>query len=205
VAGRRLREETWHNGQVFDRYAPDFRVTDLPDRVQAQDNPDGLSIDLTAQGFPFFAGRVALWQTIILPPLDGPVLPVLSVAEGSRVEGRVILEVQNLRAAIAHVRVNGQQTGTVAWPPHRVDITVGLRPGENVIEIELVGTLRNLLGPHHLTGGDLDWTGPGEFRDKSRWTDDTILVPFGFDGVTLVKFEPVARSTLPRPLPGREG
>jgi len=188
VAGRRLREENRYNGQVFDRYAPDFRVTDLPHCVRAEDT-GGLSIDLTAQGLPFFAGRATLCQTVALPPL----------------EGRVMLEIQNLRAAIAHVRVNGQQIGTVAWPPHRVDITGGLRPGENVIEIELVGTLRNLLGPHHLTGGDLDWTGPGEFRDKSRWTDDTILVPFGFDGVTLVKFEPVARSTLPRPLPGREG
>jgi hypothetical protein len=60
-----------------------------------------------------------------------------------------------------------------------------LRPGENVIEIELVGTLRNLLGPHHLKGGDLEWTGPGQFRDKNRWTDDYILVPFGFDGASI--------------------
>jgi hypothetical protein len=49
-----------------------------------------------------------------------------------------------------------------------------------------VGTLRNLLGPHHLNGGDLHWTGPKEFRDKNRWTDDYILVPFGLDGATLV-------------------
>jgi hypothetical protein len=75
--------------------------------------------------------------------------------------------------------------GVVAWPPHRVDVAAGLRPGENVIEIELVGTLRNLLGPHHLAGGDRAWTGPGQFRDKSRWTDDYVLVPFGFDGATL--------------------
>jgi hypothetical protein len=80
--------------------------------------------------------------------------------------------------------VNGRDQGVV-WPPHRVDITAGLETGENVIEIELVGTLRNLLGPHHRAGGDTHWTGPREFRDKSCWTDDTILVPFGFDGLTL--------------------
>ncbi len=179
VAARRLREENRHHGQVFDRYAPDFRLADLPDRVGAGvgqayqpggDKPGGLSIDLTSQGLPFFAGRATLRQIVTLPAFDG----------------QATLEIHNLCAAVAHVRVNGQHQGTVAWPPHRVDINVEQASQPPVIEIELVGTLRNLLGPHHLVGGDLDWTGPGEFRDKSRWTDDYILVPFGFDGVTLV-------------------
>jgi hypothetical protein len=72
----------------------------------------------------------------------------------------------------------------MAWQPHQVQLN-GLRAGRNVIEIELVGTLRNLLGPHHRSGGDTAWTGPGDFRDQSRWTDDYILVPFGFDQVTV--------------------
>ncbi len=55
-----------------------------------------------------------------------------------------MLEMRNLRAAVAHVRVNGQYMGAVAWSPHRVDVTAGLRPGENVIEIELVGTSSRL-------------------------------------------------------------
>ncbi len=173
VTGRRVGEENRYNGQVFDRYAPDFRVADLPDRVQGSDKSDRLSVDLTAQGLAFFAGRATLRQTVTLPALDG----------------RTVLEIHNLRAAVAHVRVNGQQMGTVAWPPHRVDVTEGLRAGENVVEIELVGTLRNLLGPHHRAGGDLAWTGPGDFRDKSCWTDDYILVPFGFHEVTLMAFE----------------
>jgi hypothetical protein len=54
-----------------------------------------------------------------------------------------------------------------------------------MIEIELVGTLRNLLGPHHLAGGDPSRTNPEEFRDKTRWTDDYILTPFGWDQVRL--------------------
>jgi len=167
VAGRRLREENRLNGQVFDRYAPDFRVTDLPDRVV--DKSDSLTIDLTAGGLPFFAGRATLRQTVTLPAFGD----------------RAVLEIQNLRAAVAHVQVNGGHAGTVAWPPHRVEISEGLKAGENVVEIELVGTLRNLLGPHHRAGGDLAWTGPNDFRDKSRWTDDYTLVPFGFEGVTL--------------------
>jgi hypothetical protein len=173
VAGRRLKEENRYSGQVFDRYAPDFMVTEVPGRVQAQGKAGELLVDLTAQGLAFFAGRAVLRQTITLPALGG----------------RTLLEIADLHAAVAHVRVNGHPQGTVTWPPHRVDVTHGLRPGENVVEIELVGTLRNLLGPHHRAGGDLSWTGPADFRDKSRWTEDYILVPFGLDGATLKTLE----------------
>ncbi len=179
VVGRRLGRENRFTGQVFDRYGPDVRVTDLPDRVWADEDPDGLSIDLTARGLPFFAGRATLRQTVSVPA----------------VPRRAVLEVHNLRAAVCNVRVNGQSVGTVAWPPHCIEVTSALRGGEgdgrrpNEIEIELVGTLRNLLGPHHRAGGDREWTGPRDFRDKSRWTDDYVLVPFGFDGVTLRLFE----------------
>jgi len=179
VTAHRLGRESRCAGQVFDRYRSDFRVTNPPDRVRANERSDGLSIDLTAGGLPFFAGRATLRQTVSLPILGG----------------RAVLEVQNLRAAIANVRVNGQYAGAIGWPPHCIEITPALRTGEgdgrcpNEIEIELVGTLRNLLGPHHRAGGDPEWTGPRDFRDKSHWTDDYILVPFGFDGVTLRLFE----------------
>jgi hypothetical protein len=172
VAGHRLREENRYNGQVFDRYAPEFRLTAPPTSVQGKGG-SAVAVDLTAQGLAFFAGRATLRQTVTLPPLDG----------------HTVLELHNLRAAVAHVRVNGQQVGTVAWQPHRVDVAEALVAGENTIEIELVGTLRNLLGPHHLNGGDLRWTGPKEFRDKNRWTDDYILVPFGLDGATLTTLD----------------
>jgi hypothetical protein len=172
VVGRWLREENRCNGQVFHRYGADFRVTDLPDVVEAKRDLGGSAVDLTAQGLAFFAGRARLRQAIELPALGG----------------RAVLEIRNLHAAVAHVIVNGRRMGAVAWPPHRVDITAGVRPGENVFEIELVGTLRNLLGPHHRAGGDVAWTTPRDFRDKSRWTDDTILVPFGFDGATVEVF-----------------
>jgi hypothetical protein len=70
-----------------------------------------------------------------------------------------------------------------------VDVSEVLMSGENVIEIEMVGTLHNLLGPHHLNGGDLAWTGPTESRDKNRWTADYIQVPFGFDGAMLTTLD----------------
>ena len=67
----------------------------------------------------------------------------------------------------------------------RVPIAALARPGHNEIELELVGTLRNLLGPHHLAGGDPSRTNPEQFRDKTRWTDDYLLTPFGWEQVRL--------------------
>ena len=177
VTAQRTGEENRHHGQVFDRYAPDFRVAALP--RQARTASTGLNLDLTAQGLPFFAGRVRLRQTVLLS------------APLTALDGTLMLELQGLRAALAHVRVNGQPMGALAWPPYRLDIRAAVRPGENLLEIELVGTLRNLLGPHHCSGGDKTSTAPWDFRDKQHWTDSYILVPFGFDRVTLTAFEGV--------------
>jgi hypothetical protein len=169
VAATRLKEESRFNGQVFDRYAPDARLTDLPASIASPRQPQGLAVDLTQNGLPFFAGRVKLSQTLAL--------------EAAPAKAR--LQIAGLRAALAHVRVNGKPAGTMAWQPHQVEVG-GLKAGANTIEIELVGTLRNLLGPHHRNGGDKGWTGPNDFRDKQSWTDDYILAPFGFEGATLV-------------------
>ena len=56
-----------------------------------------------------------------------------------------------------------------------------MEQGKNTIEIELVGTLRNTLGPFHHTEGDsLDWTGPEQFCDEDNWTDGYSFAPYGF-------------------------
>ena len=169
VKARRRGEEGRYNGQRFDRYAPDFRVVTAPEQIRARRKGGALRFDLTQQGFPFFAGRVTLQQHFRVPAHAGP----------------MHLEIDEQCAAVVHVHVNGTHVGSTAWPPNTIDITGAVREGENVIALELVGTLRNLLGPHHLRGGDRAWTGPDEFRDKTRWTDDYVLVPFGFDGVVL--------------------
>ncbi len=169
VRNRRIGFEKELTGQIFDRYSSRASLVPQVTRVVAEERHDGVALDLTAAGLPFFAGRARLVQTLTLPA----------------VEGKAFLEFTNLRTAVAPVRVNGVQVGTCAWQPHRIDLGRNLAAGENHIEIELVGTLRNLLGPHHQTGGDSEGTGPGNFNNKSVWTDDTILVPLGFDGVIL--------------------
>jgi hypothetical protein len=65
--------------------------------------------------------------------------------------------------------------------------------GDNQIEVELVGTLRNLLGPHHRPVGE-DWQCWGtdytlyphwlddEGTLAERWTNDYIFLNYGLKG-----------------------
>jgi hypothetical protein len=166
VTAGRLRSENHLAGQDFDRYQPGAHITAAP---QISATVDARGLDLTATGFPFFAGRITLSQRVHLPI----VTPTLA------------LEIDGLQAALVHVKVNGRDAGTACWPPHRVNISEYAREGDNTIEIELVGTLRNLLGPHHLAGGDPNRTNPEQFRDQAHWTEDYILTPFGWEQVRL--------------------
>ena len=86
--------------------------------------------------------------------------------------------------------------------PWEIEITGAVREGDNQVEVELTNSLRNLLGPHHHTGGELNGVGPVTFtgnpgwpsntggesnwydiRLKGKpvfWWDDYYLIPFGF-------------------------
>lgn len=51
---------------------------------------------------------------------------------------------------MARVKVNGEQKGIIGWPPYELDITQWVDDGENnKVTVEVVGSLKNLLGPHH--------------------------------------------------------
>ncbi len=145
--------------------------------------------DLVAGGFPFYAGEVTLHRSFDLDdvPADG-------------VTARLCLP--RLDACVAKVRVNGAESGAVAWKPYQLDITENLVRGSNTVEIELASTLRNLLGPHHRPRGELlrcwgdnafsgRWdhkSGQGYPRwyenreqDTLAWTDDYFFMPFGLE------------------------
>jgi hypothetical protein len=50
---------------------------------------------------------------------------------------------------IAEITVNGHSGPLIAFPPYVADITGLIRQGKNKIDIKVIGSLRNLLGPHH--------------------------------------------------------
>lgn len=67
------------------------------------------------------------------------------------------------KGTVAAVKVNGKDAGTIAYAPYSLDVSKFLRKGKNTIEVEVVGSLKNLLGPHH-SNPPTGYVSPGLFR-----------------------------------------
>jgi hypothetical protein len=85
------------------------------------------------QGHPFYSHGVAYEERFTIPQPAGEYRVQLTRWYGS----------------VARVRVNGRSAGAILSAPWWLDVTALLRPGSNVIEVTVVGTLKNTLGPHH--------------------------------------------------------
>jgi hypothetical protein len=85
------------------------------------------------QGLPFYAQGAAYRQRFAVGQPTGRYRVVVPAWYGS----------------VAKVLVNDKPAGHLVSRPWECDVTEAIRPGENVIEIVVVGTLKNTLGPHH--------------------------------------------------------
>src|SRR5690606_40291995 len=63
--------------------------------------------------------------------------------------GRYIVQLDQWKGSVAAVRVNGVEVGIIISEPNTLDITSHIRTGKNHIEVVVIGTLKNLLGPFH--------------------------------------------------------
>ena len=85
------------------------------------------------QGCPFYAAGVSYTETFDVPKPSGRYRVSLGPWYGST----------------ARVTVNGQPAGYIAYRPWECDVTEWITPGRNTIEVTVIGTLKNTLGPHH--------------------------------------------------------
>jgi hypothetical protein len=85
------------------------------------------------QGCPFYAAGVSYTETFYL----------------EKPAGRYVVSLPNWLGSVTRVNVNGKPAGHIAWQPWECDVTDRIKPGENTIEVVVVGTLKNTLGPHH--------------------------------------------------------
>jgi len=150
----------------------DFGVANREDRKFALiEEPKNLkSGNLVHQGYPFFAGTVSLTQEVEVP----------------KPKGRAMLEIGDLNTVVATVLVNGKEAGQIFVKPYEIEITDFLREGENIIEIQLTNSLRNLLGPHHHKVVEPIFVGPETFSDELNWTETYQFVPLGVSKAKIV-------------------
>lgn len=65
---------------------------------------------------------------------------------------------------VAELLVNGQKAQPIAFPPYRSDISGLIKKGKNKIEVKVIGSLKNLLGPHYNNPAP-GLTSPGSWRN----------------------------------------
>lgn len=116
--------------------------------------------DLTRQGFPFFSGSLRLRQTLEL--------------DAAQASGAQWFFQAPPDAIVTKLFINGAEVRSFLWEPYDADISSFLHSGSNVIELELTGSCRNLLGPHHHIKGEVYKVGPDSYKDKPGWTDKDL-------------------------------
>jgi len=132
--------------------------------------------DLTTQGLAFYAGGIKLSQQFDIPYLSS--------------NNKVYIDFSaKPDAVLVKVWLNGIMAGVMPWAPYKLDITETIKQGENSLVIELIGSCRNLLGPHHHIAGELYAVGPSSFTRHKGWTDiETLQEDIWTDRYCFVRF-----------------
>ncbi|RLD83380.1 MAG: hypothetical protein DRJ07_06755, partial [Bacteroidetes bacterium] len=88
------------------------------------------------QGYPFYSDAVSYKKMYNIG------------AKG--IDKRYVVKLADWRGSVAEVKINNKSAGIIAWPPYELDITDNVAEGDNEVSVEVFGTLKNLLGPHHI-------------------------------------------------------
>jgi hypothetical protein len=115
--------------------------------VVVPDQPLKLGTDWNSQGHPFYGGGVAYREHFHV----------------GQKTGRYAVALRGWYGSVAKVTVRGRALGYIDAPPWECDVTKWIQPGENDIEVTVIGTLKNTLGPHH-GNPPLGAAGPASFQ-----------------------------------------
>ena len=154
--------------------------------------------NLTANGYPFYAGKIRLKKEFILP---------------ENAPNRALLKLPVPDAAAVTVEINGKKQGLAAWHPYTLEVDA-LQPGKNELVLELSSSLRNIIGPFHRPQGEygscfdgyscpnLNWVGIREPDgtpierwydkrdvDSGSWCESYLQVRFGLSGDPVLEFK----------------
>jgi hypothetical protein len=139
------------------RVVPNVKITNCSSQLSSHQRTashllDGSGLEPARQGWnqqghPFYSAGVAYSQTFTV----------------DKQTGRYVVSLPSWQGSVAGVTVNGTPAGWITAPPYECDISKQVRKGDNTVEVTVIGTLKNTLGPHH---GDVGpgsaW--PGQFQ-----------------------------------------
>jgi len=85
------------------------------------------------QGYPFYSAGVSYKERF----------------DVNEPTGRFAVRLPDWYGSVAKVVVNGKPAGFIDAPPWDCDVTKWVKRGRNEVEVVVIGTLKNTLGPHH--------------------------------------------------------
>lgn len=143
------------------------------------------AVGAESDGFPILAASKTLdsgdWCKQGYPFYHGALVYSLEFTLEKDSAFRYELDLSGAAGTVCYVTVNGEEVGAIPFPPFRGDITDALKNGNNVLDIEVVGSLRNTFGPFHVDDTDgTELIGPESFRGEENRTDSYRFVPYGF-------------------------
>jgi hypothetical protein len=106
-------------------------------------------------------------------------------------EGTWEVSLGKWNGTIAEVYVNDQPATVIAFPPYKTDVSALIRPGLNKIDVKVIGSLKNLLGPHH-NNPPVGIAGPWLWRNINKYPGGADYQQFDyglFDDFVLSKGE----------------
>lgn len=119
------------------------------------------------QGYAFYSGSM-VYATSVDVPADGK---------------RTILRLKGPSGILYKIRINGRDAGKILWRPFQLDITPFLQAGRNELQIEVVSSRQNSLGPlHEWEGDDNMWVGPDAFQAEPLLREELSLFDYGLLG-----------------------
>ena len=150
--------------------AGDFGVYQRDGSFVLDKEPAFLTVgDWVPQGYPFYQGTMRYRAEFNLE---------------KRGDERYFLKFERLGSIVINLLINGRNAGIIAWKPYQCDVT-RLIEEKNSIYVDVVTSLRNMLGPHHNTDGETaNFVSPRSFSDEKRWSDSYLFVPYGILGET---------------------
>lgn len=148
---------TWRNLAALLQPKPlPLRLVDGSERIVKE--TASVSGDLVKNGYPFFAGRYELSSNFVFSSPEP--------------ECRYLLSFPAVETILVDVEINGTPLPTIFASPWETDVTGLLKPGANEVKLVLTGSLRNLMGPHHHAGGELNRVGPECFTGEDGWLNE---------------------------------
>ena len=95
-------------------------------------------------------------------------------------DGQYFVKLKNWNGTVAEVIVNDKAAPAIAFPPYESDITGLIKPGSNKVQVKVIGSLKNLMGPH-FNNPRPGLVSPGSFRNVKSYPPgvDYQLIDYG--------------------------